>query len=266
MATPLDTYLRAEFPKEYVTNESYESVFEYIGPTDEVSGIAVLGGEWGDTPGVIEDVRREPVARGGEQTPYSILIVRVVKKFSPGEAGAAVELETNHELDWMAVQKPLIDHPVFGETGAWSLVPAEKSIYIPKWEEMPVAAFKENFKYYPGRYEDWDGGEDSLNTLTQNAKYYAQGRLLGLEYYTEFAPVVRKLTTYKNGLPEGSGAGEKEDPDFGDNDLPAGYEWIKNTDSSIETAKQNEWKRTQEWLGANKVLVDSKNTYWDPPA
>lgn len=266
MATPLDDYLRPEFPKEYVTNASYETIFEYIGPTDEVSGVAVLGETWGDTPGVVEDVRREPVGRGPEMTPYSILIVRVVKKFAPEEGGTAVELETNYELDWVGIQKPLIDHPVFGPTGEWSLVSSEKGIFIPKWEEMPVASFKEAFKFYPGRYEDWDGEEGSLNELTQNARYYAQGRLLGIEYYTEYAPVIRKLTTYKNGLPNGTGAGDKEQPDFGNNDIPSGYEWIKTTDSLIETGKQNEWRRTQEWTGANRVLVDSKKTYWDPPA
>jgi len=264
MPDPLIDYLREGFPKPTDTAEGYQTILEYIGPEEDLFGVITKGQPWGDYQGVVEDLTGEPIT--GTTPLLTILSVRMMRKFGDDPDVAqqeGTELETKFEIDWVDVSRPFIDHPEFATGGAFALGTTERLECL-KWDEMDVPEFKEAYKFYPGRYSDWQGTEDELSILSgTNATKYADGRLLGIEYFVEKVPVLRKSTTYVDGVPPQGGAGNKEDPpDFPAGLKPGGYEYIRSTDRSIGNGKQNEWQRDQEWLGGKKILVDSKNLFY----
>lgn len=263
MPDPLSQYMRPGFPKEFVNDSGYETIVEYIGQKDDLYGEIELGAPWGGYQGIVEELRGDPVEGSSG---YVTLEARIVRRFDASQPGVGPveEMEVNYELEWIAVSKPLIQHDQYQPGGTKALTPADIT-KINKWEEMPDSTLKAQYKFYSKDYADWDG--TTTETLTGNAKHYAYGKLIGIDTFDLFAPVIRKSITYKNGLPSvAKDAGEKDQPDFGVNTQPSGYEWIKTADSFQKTGKQNEWVRNEEWLGSDKVWVDSRNLYWDTPA
>lgn len=256
-------YLREGYPKQSDTAEGYQTILEYIGPQDTIYNVITKGQAWGNYQGVVEDLHGEPIT--GTDPLLAILTVRMIRRFgnSTESAQTGIEQETTYEIDWVDVTRPLIDHPAFAKGGGRYELSAEDRLFCLNFDEMDVPEYKKQYMFYPGRYSDWNGTEGELNTLSgEGAIQYAIGRLLGIEYFIEKAPVLRKSTTYVEGVPPQNGAGTKETPaDFPD--IPVGFEFIKSADRSTGTGKHNEWRRDQEWIGAKRVLVDATTLYYD---
>jgi len=264
---PEDTlidYLREGYPKQSDTAEGYQTILEYIGPQSTIFGVIEKGKAWGDYQGVVKDLQGEPIT--GTDPLLATLSIRMLRGLgdSAESSRTGIEQETIYEIDWVDITKPFIDHPAFAKGAGRYEIGKEERLYCLQWDEMDVPEFKVQYKYYPGRYSEWDGKTESkLDVLTgEGAIQYAIGRLLGIEYYVEKVPVLRKSTTYVDGVPPQNGAGSKENPSAFP-EIPAGYEFIRSADRSTSTGKHNEWRRDQEWLGAKKVLVDSFALYYD---
>lgn len=258
MSDPLAAFIRPGFPKESATAQGYTTIVQYVGKKSELYGAIDLGKDWGGYFGKVEDLQGDPFEGSTERV---VLTVRMLRKFGdeeePGNAEGE-EQETIYEIDWTNAQKNLIDHPIF--TIGNSALGASDRIEIKYWEQMWDEDFKAAYKFYRGNIADWDGS--TYEELSENAQKYAQGILLGIEYYVEKLPVLRESTTYRNGVPpDGSNVGKKDDPGVFPG-KPGGYEYIKEADRSTNTGKQNEWRRDQEWLGVKKVLIDSEQIFY----
>jgi hypothetical protein len=113
---------------------------------------------------------------------------------------------------------------------------------------------KSTYQYFPS--------PESLEPeyLSANAEKFAKGIELGIETYEDYAPVVRRSTIYANGIPSNSTAGQKEDaPEV--EGKPEGYEWRKQADRAIQNG-QTRWDKSEEWIGAIKVLVDKDEIFF----
>jgi hypothetical protein len=264
MPDPLSSYLKEGYPKESDTSEGFQTLLEYVGPLEDLQAGGIIKGQtWGDYPGYVEDVQGEPIT--GTDPLHARYSVRMLRRFGSVEGESTEdgqEQETLYEIDWVDVVKPFIDHPAFGIGGEFEMGSSERLECL-RWEEMDVPEYKTAYKFFPGRYSDWLGTEDELQILSgTNAEKYADGRLLGIEYATIKAPVLRKSTFYTNGVPPQDGGGLKEDPPADFPNVPPDYEWLRNADRSSNTGNQTEWRRDQEWVGAKKILVDSENLYY----
>jgi hypothetical protein len=244
---------RPGFPKITATDQGRETIIEYVGDASTLATSApVIGATWGEYAGTVDSVDLDPI----EGTPKAILSVRMSSKFGSADYGSSTgtEQHTIHEIDWADVQQPISNHPKFRTGGTFALTPQDL-IEVRKWEDEEDTALRAAFKF-----ADADGTEVTLST---NGQKLANGILLGVEYYVEKAPVLRKSTFYINGPPPQSGGGEKESPgSFPQISGLSGYEWLRSADRSIQTGNDREWRRDQEWMGARKILVDATDIYW----
>lgn len=249
---------RPGFPREGVNNTAYVTEIEYVGLAVDLRAASPdISTEWGGYPGVVADASLEPL----ENTDWAILRVIVERKFdaSADGSGTGQEKEVAFEIDWVDVQRPLYEHPEFAmdQGGEYELT-AEDMAAIEKWKENPNVDYKKEFIYYTG------ADADTTSTLSTNAKMFARGVQLGLEYYVDKAPVATRSATYVNGPPPEGEAGKKEDP-TGFPNLPDGYEWIRSADRALRAGGQTKWQRDTSWIGAVKVLIDSEELFWDEP-
>jgi len=259
---PIIQYRRVGYPKETLDEGSYRNVIEYIGPTDELSGIVETGMKWGDYGGLVTSASGEPI----EGTDYAILTVVVERKFDSadyGDGGQGQKQETNYEIDWADVQTPMLEHPAFrnGGGGAHELSKPDL-LELKAWEDEPDVDQKALYKFRPaGMGFNQGGGAVYYRELSDNAKLFAKGILMGIEYYIDKAPVARKTETYAGGPPPEGTAGQKDEPS-GFDGLPSGYEWIREADRGLRRGGQTRWERTIEWKGTKKVLVDRDEIFW----
>lgn len=245
---------RPGFPKEKVGESEYRADIEYVGLESDLRTAAPsIGSAWGDYQGTVSEVSIEPL----ELTGYAILTVSVVKKFEPEGDGTGEKQETNYEIDWVDVQRPIFEHREFMAGGAYALT-NDDIIEIGIWKENPNAEKKKAFLY-----ENTPGSADWI-PLSDPAKRCAAGILKGIEYFVFKAPIARKSETWVNGPPNVSEAGLKDTP-TGFPHLPSGFEWIKSADRSIRSGAQNRWQRDEEWQGADKVLIDAEGIFWPAP-
>jgi hypothetical protein len=153
-------------------------------------------------------------------------------------------------------QRPLAEHPVFRTGGAHAL-DATDHADIAAWRDEPDPTLKGAYKYNELALT----GSGSEAELSSAAIMFAKGIELGMESYEDYAPVVRKTTTYVGGLPGASTAGAKDaGPTF--TGKPSGYEWRKSADRAIRQGGQTRWERVEEWVGAEKVLIDKSSIYF----
>lgn len=259
MADQLSAFIKPGFPKESVSADGYSTIIEYVGPKDSLYGIVIQGEAWGDYRGKVEDIQGDPQAG----TEYASLTVRMLAKFGDDQSPATQEgtlEEVIYEIDWISVPKNLIDHPEFGATGAFALTDDDKAD-LEYWEAMPKE-LKNGFYFFKGNFDPQVNSVGECESLGDNATKYAVGRLLGIETWIARLPLLRKSSTYKNGVPPyGDGVGQQGDP-IGFPFMPLEFEYIKEADRSTNTGKQNEWRRDEEWQGVDRVLIDAKNIFW----
>lgn len=273
MAESIIDLLRPGFPKYENDGKSFRTFLEYVGKEDRLSAIVVAGLHalpgytWGTYPGRIVSSRPEPL-EGREdywqlQIVCEYLLQNADYQAGHGEDKGVLEA-TVEEIDWIKVQRPIYEHPEFLTGGRFELS-FEDIIHIEVWKLMPDPQYKKDFQYVEdGDTEKWrisGGGSDGLATLSDNAIACAKGILKKIEYYEDTAPVARRTETYVNGPGPKNKAGKKETPPNFDN-LPAGYEWIRETDRSVRRGANNRWDRDLEWIGAKKVLIDCEKLYY----
>ncbi len=207
-----------------------------------------IGDTWGDYLGVVTSSYIEELENTGKST----LFVDVTYEFQAGENGEDIgTLETVvYEIEWVMFQRSLFEHPRFEPLTTRDIVD------IQKWRDEINPTYRSAFQY-----EDKTQDPPYVD-LSPLARLFARGVLLGQESYEDYSPVIRKTSTYVNGLPPLSEAGLKDDPPAIPN-APIGYEWRKSADRAIQTAKRNKWDKTEEWLGAVKVLSDKQEIYWE---
>jgi hypothetical protein len=254
---------RPGFPKESFDDAAYTTVIEYVGDDSTLRAASpAKSTAWGDYQGLVESSNIEKFPN----STYSILVVVMSRKFdtSGATAGTKIENETSYEIDWADVQRSMYEHPEFSidGNGLYKLTSEDISA-IESWKKNPDVTYKKDYIYRADG--DYSNGVSSLDPeLSANAKMFAKGIQLGIEYWVFKAPVAIQTDTYVNGPPPAGTAGLKDTPANFPN-LPEGYEWIKETQSGIRAGGQTSWADTQKWLGTNKVLVDAKNIFWEAP-
>ena len=256
-AESIISFKRPGFPKENASAAGRATFIEYIGPESTLRAASpATGATWGDYSGLVQDVDVDPI----EGTDHAVLAIRILREWGSAEYGSSTgdEQQTVHEIDWVDVQTDIFQHKVFRASGTYALN-NDDLIELRRWQDMTDITLKAAWQFYTD-----DTGE-ATGTLSANAQVLAKGLLLGIEYYNEKAPVLRKSTFYLNGPPPQSGGGVKEDPgSFPQISGLSGYEWLRSADRSLQTGTEKEWRRDQEWTGARKILVDAENIYWLP--
>lgn len=246
LTIPYLPYLRPGFPAENNSKSSESLVFEYVGPETDLP--APKEGEiWGEAPWRVETASLERVAASG----YVILRVTAVIRLDDGISAGTLS-ETSFELEWVAVRRPLYEHPGFSDGGS-SPLSFQDLIDIQFWKDSDWSDRRE--------YKFKDENE-ATRTLSANAQRYARYAARNIESYDDYAPVARRVKTYAGGPPPSAAAGTKTTmfPSFPN--TPSGtFEWLKSADRGLRAAGQRDWQQSEELLGATKILVDSRNLY-----
>jgi hypothetical protein len=242
------------FPKSSDSEKSFRTTIEYIGDQDTLEAERPSVNQvWGSYDGVVTSSDINPI----EGSSIAEMTVIVEFNYDQSEGGAGSLREISFEVEWVAFSRSYLEHPEFriGGGGTYALT-AGDVVGLEMWRNEPDKTLKEEFEYTS------EGATYSLDT---NAKMLAQGELLGQEYWEDFAPVIRKTSTYVGGGPGASTAGLKETPPTFDGS-PSGYEWRKSADRGIKAGGQTRWDRVEEWIGATTVLSDKENIYWAAPS
>ena len=263
---PIYNLMRHGFPRESLDDKSYKTTIEYVGlVTLLLLHSPAISTQWGKYPGLVTEQNLERL----EGTAHGILTITCESKFNTGgdspKTGKKIEGETSYEIDWVDVQRSLYEHPKFrkGGGGAYELTDADIE-NIKNWEKNPWAAYKKIYTYRDGG--DYTKACDASDpTLSINAKTLAVALYHGVQYWIEKAPVARRSDTWVNGPPPPGSAGQKQTPP-GFPNLPTGYEWIRSTDRALRAGGQSSWSNDTEWIGANKVLIDVDEIFWNPPS
>lgn len=161
-----------------------------------------------------------------------------------------------NEIDQVQIEKPLRQHPDFIGFSAddWKAVTA--------WDAEIDTVARAAFEYYDrdSSGEVTAGPTALTGTSSSGQVAYATLRLLGVESFLDFAPVVRKTSRYNGNIPPSSAdAGQKTSaPSY----APSGYEWLKTADR-VSKAGLNAgfWLRQEEWMGARKILLDKDELF-----
>lgn len=258
MAESIATYRKPEFPKLSVTENAFRTTIEYIGPEITLEAAKPEAGSvWGDFSGTVISTDYNLT----ENTSTAELTVVVELKSETGDESTFGALEaTVYEIDWDVVARSMYEHPAFaiGEGGPNSLT-TQDIIDIEAWRQQgpEQAEFKALYRYESNNAEGYVD-------LSNNARLFARGIELGQESYDDYAPIARKTSTYVGGPPGNSEAGEKDEP-TGFSNKPTGYEWRKSADRTLSQGSRTRFDRTEEWLGAKKVLSDINSIYWAAP-
>ena len=167
---------------------------------------------------------------------------------------------TKFEIDWVEIQKPLYQHPMFLAAGAKALTDADR-IHVEWWEACPDAEVKAAFAYFNNnaQFISIDGGEVNASArsiaLENNALFYAQKLAKGIDSFVVYAPVARK-TAVTVERPKKAEAGFRQTPDGFTDGLPAGYMWLKTADRFARSGTHGRWERVEEWTGAESIDTD----------
>lgn len=242
-AESIITYKKLAHPAYRVSDKSVRTDIEYVGPfstlNETLSAELKRGLAWGDYPGRVTDID----IKGIEGTDLGELTVGVELEIpSDGDFGfdGGVATGIAYEIDWVVVGRPLLEHPEF--FGGNYNLSTEDRIKVAEWED-----------------EKTDAKYQALPAFGQK---YAEGVMIGISSWDDFAPVLTKTTSYVGGPGPTSSAGAKESPPEGFPNKPTGYEWVKSADRSLRSGSRDKWDRTEQWTGAKKVMVDKTSLYY----
>jgi len=256
-AESISAYRKPGFPKPETNENGKTTRIEYVGPTATLEpAIPAIGALWGDFEGTVRSHSLIP-ADGLDSTSELTIIVELITE-SPEEDGT-LESET-FEIEWALVGRSMYEHPQFAIGGGAGSALLESDIaQLEMWKITTIAELKA--LYY---FEDPKEPGSYAGVLSDNAKLFARGIELGQETFEDFAPVLRKTSTYTGGPPPESIAGQKDDP-AGFPRKPAGYEFRKTADRHVTVGKRTRWERVEEWMGAKKILHDKDEIFWEQP-
>lgn len=253
--------LRPDFPKTTESRGSFSTELEYVGEKSVLEAARPSRDSiWGLYDGLVSSTTLEPI----ELTDRAILLVTVETASDTSEYTfeTGQRKEVSYEIDWVDVQKPMIQHPKFavGGGGEHELTSGDLAA-IEAWKNGADTEHKEIYEYPI----DSASGSPTWATLSANAIMFARGIELGIEYFNYKAPVARQTETWVKGPPTRAEAGLKDDPPAGFPNLPTGYEWIRESDRSLRRGGVRKWDRDIEWIGALKVYVDAEEIFWEAP-
>lgn len=264
MADPLNAYRRPGYPQFVNDERSYKTTIVYVGEYDTLEAAEPPANTtWGDYDGRVTNTNLVPIE--GTSPRQGELTVNVEYFYEAGDqsggGGTGTAAEVTHEVEWVEIWRPLLEHPQFapGAGGANQLTDADLTA-IEAWKNEQDPDLRKDYRY---TIQSASGAATEAE-LSTNAKLLAKGILIGQEQWPDFAPVARRTTTYTDGPPSTSNAGRKDTPSSFPN-LPAGYEYRKSADRNVQTGGRNTWSRVEEWTGAYKVLIDRDAVYWDAP-
>lgn len=189
-----------------------------------------------------------------------MMTVMVLNAYEAGSGGGEVGTPTviRYEVEWGVFSRSLYEHPSFISGGVYALTILDYAA-LQLWESNQDVVKKSEYKYNAD-----PNNLTAFTTLSTNAKMFARGISLGQANWEDYAPVIRKTTTYTGGIPGQSEAGKKDNPPSNAGG-PSGYEWKKTADRAIQANDDFDWDRVEEWTGGKKVLIDRVAVYWDQP-
>ena len=252
-AESIAAFRKPGFPRLSTTESAFRTLIEYIGATATLTAAEPDPGvAWGDFVGTVTTTELFPT----ENPAISELVVTVELEAESPEEEGTLESET-YEIEWVVVGRSMYEHPQFaiGFGGANALT-SEDISHLANWQKEEDTELKAAYSFASEFSPDIE--------LSTNARLFARGIELGLIEMEDFAPVTRKTSTYVNGPPPQTEAGQKQDPPSFPR-LPAGYEWRKSADRSVTAGKRTKWDRSEEWTGAKKVLYDRDEIFWEAP-
>jgi len=238
------------FPQVKNSENKVSTTIEYIDVTATlIAAEPNIGSSWGEYVGTVVDTEIVEIENTGKST---LTVNLEYEAQSGGDDGLdpGTPTTTTYEIEWVMFQRSLFEHPRFVDLTSRDVTDIEK------WKQEPNSNYKSIY-----RYEDITQDPPYVD-LSMLAILFAKGIQKGQESYEDYSPVVRKTTTYVNGLPSESLAGQKDDPPSLPN-LPVDYEWRKSADRAVQTESRNKWDRSEEWLGAIKILSDRDEIFWE---
>ncbi|MDD2706717.1 MAG: hypothetical protein PHV34_01805 [Verrucomicrobiae bacterium] len=155
---------------------------------------------------------------------------------SPSGSVSIVNQQPTYEIEWVAVDKKLLHHPMWQSETGYPLTEADRDA-IAEWESQTSATKR----------------AEAYAKLGENAKVYADKIDLGIESYTVYSPVARK-TSCSWEAPTTGYCGKMQTPQAPS--FPTGYVWVKTADRSTRTGRNGKWERVEEWTGAEWVDSD----------
>jgi hypothetical protein len=159
-----------------------------------------------------------------------------------------------YECDWVAIERAMLEHPHFIVGGSGSgCLDDEDVVNVEAWKNEKDASLRREFKF--------SNAQGTATTLSSKAIYFAKGVNLGVETWTDYRPVLRKTTVYKDAPPPSTGAGSKTSS-ISFPGGPTGYQWVKTCDRFLNSGSRNKWERSEEWTGMDRVLADKNYIYW----
>lgn len=253
--------IKPNFPVYTEDGGGAHTAIEYIGDATTLLNARPIKNEvWGNYIGTVESTEFEEITG----TSYATLSVKVTYPFAEAvdQTGKTKgeEIIIRFELEWAVFSRSLYEHPEFaiGAGGLYELTD-EDIAAIQLWESNEKVSEKKIYKYVPDPEKP-----NAYAELSANARMFARGLYLGQENWEDFAPVIRKTTTFLGGLPGESEAGQKDNPPTFEGG-PEGYEWKKTADRAIQTNDDFNWDRVEEWTGGKTVLIDKNELFWSPP-
>lgn len=208
------------------------------------------------------EVRRTSLVQVGRSTTWELTVDAANDDAAPSTLGSAAVSNQEFpvlELDFEPVERSLRQHPGFS-----SFVEADFQA-LDLWIAETDSEQRRIFKYWKRDSEGAKTGTiqtlsttiSPVNTQQQFASLY----LLGVETYTDYAPVARKTSLYKGtGKPTSADIGQVivGDPFTG---VPSGYTWLKRADRAVKQGRGFTWTRVEEWIGAREILVDKDEIF-----
>jgi hypothetical protein len=248
---PLISYIKPEFPKIEYTESAVVTRVEYIGPHQIISSLPFPGATWGNYRGVVKSSSVEPT----ENIDISIGLLTLEETIDNVDVMPGTLTAVSYEIRWLTIERSMYEHPDFNSGGRHALSVGD--LYdIEKWKAPENAReFRTTYRYLENGYE---------NELSANARMFCRGIELGLETFEDKAPTAIKISEYVGGPPPTTDAGLKDEPMNFPN-LPANFEWRKETADSTRASGATKWNLTEEWLGAKVVLFDRLQVYWSAP-
>ena len=250
------------FPKTGNSESGTTSTIEYIGLATAIdSALPDVGDAWGDYPGTVKSVTYNPTENA--LVTDATVVVEVILDNEDVETGTLEGV--SYEIRWVTVARPMYEHPQFATNGGGANALTSADIFDLKMWQLPderedAKDVKELYRYKPVDAID----PASYVALSSSARLFARGIELGQDTFEDKAPTAVKISSYINGPPPETDAGLKQDP-IGVPNIPAGYEWRKETADSTKAGSETRWTLTEEWQGAKKVLSDRETIYWAAP-
>ena len=198
------------------------------------------GSQYDDLP--VDGLRVSSVTLEGQAGGTGEMTVSLSNKIGDGKDEK--EDSDSLEVEWGLLEKPLEAHPMF--KGASE---QERSM-MDAWLKLGIKYNKRRQGGYAPRPEfnnpDPDTEAHWVKMTTLGAKF-ARLRLRGVESYFVPAPIIRrtKLTSQR---PTSTTCGKISTPPIS---IP-GYKFLKTADRAVRDGAHGNWKRVEEWTGAEE--------------